>query len=311
MGTWSTEILGNDNALDLYSFFEKKYNQNASDIERIKADTLTYFNLLNSDGRVVYDNEAWLAYALICWECKALDANTLAIIKVIADDKDELDDNWGDLADARKKQIDSLLKKLSTPPKQKKRIKKEFIPNIPLDTGDCLIYQDQDNGYYTGAIVLAVDKERNKDEPNMWSYYLGQTRIYQAEKPDLDDFMNSHFLVSNYGRTIDGEEAFWAKKPEVCISGHFVGTVKTQEECERIEAEVIYIVQEKAGQLIPRRIPAMPQSYGLLHFKTDTRLDSQFAWEKEHPENADLAYPVKKVFSKQGEPNWWSRILQR
>ena len=289
MGAWNTGILANDAAMDVYGFFEKLYNKQELDIETIKRNTLEEFGMLTKNGKPVFGNDEWLAYALICWECKALDAETLNVVKEIFSNREDIEDEWEDLTEKRLKEIEKLLLKIQTPGNRKKTIKKKFIADVPFKEGDCLVFKDE-TGIYGGQILLQVIKEQHPDEPDMWTYNRGITRIFQQEKPTIEDFINSHFLVVNYGETIDGRNALWIKEPRLWIEGCFIGTVKNENAKKEIENYLITEC-EVIGNLTMKKLPDFTQTwgYGLKFFhKYD-----QFEWERKHPESVDLSYPVK------------------
>lgn len=287
MGTWNTRILGNDGAMDVYGFFEKLYNQQELDIETIKQKTISNFGMLNERNEPVYENEEWLAYAYICWECKALDEQTIAVVREILSDQETIEEEWEELAGKRIEEIATFLNKIETPAKRKKAIKKQFIPTISYHEGDCVIFKDE-NGIWGGVIYLDIDKTKNED-PNMWHYYIVSTRIYSYTKPTLEDFVHSHFLMVNYGETIDGQKANWIKNPEIWISGRFIGDVKNEK--EKAEIEEALQQYEIIGNLQFASKPIYKQSWSMslkLYHN-----DHQFEWEKTHPDAIDLSYPVK------------------
>ena len=61
------------------------------------------------------------------------------------------------------------------------------------------IVKNEDRMY---SVVILLEIDENKEEQNIWTYLIGTTRIYQMAKPTLEDVINSHFLVVNYGETI-------------------------------------------------------------------------------------------------------------
>ena len=288
MGTWNTGILANDAAMDVYGFFEKLYNKQELNIEIIKQNTLEKFGMITESGKPVFSNDEWLAYSLISWECKALDEKTLNIVKEIFADKESIEEEWEDLTDKRLKEIEKLLLKIQTPAKRKKTIKKEYIVDVPFKEGDCVVFKDENN-IYGGHILLQIIKERYLEEPNMWTYNWGTTRIFQKEKPVMEDFINSYFLMVNYGETVDGKDAQWIIEPRLWIQGGFVGTVKN--ETSKKEKENLFTKCEIIGNLAVKRIPEFIQSYGY-GFGFFHKYD-QFEWEKKHSKSIDLSYPVK------------------
>ena len=304
MGTWNTGILANDAAMDVYGFFEKLYNKQELDIETIKQKTLEAFGMLTKNDEPVFGNDEWLAYALICWECKALDDKTLNIVRKISIDRESLEEEWEDLTEKRLNEIKKLLLKIEIPAKRKKTIKKEYIVNVPFKEGDCIVFKDE-NGVYGGLLLLQIIKERFPEEPNMWTYNWGTTRIFQHEKPVMQDFITSHFLMVNYGKTIDGENARWIIEPSLWIQGRFVGSVKNEDTKKEIE-DYLSTKFEVIGNLVIKKLPEFTQSYGS-GFSFSHKYD-QFEWEKKHPESIDLSYPIKdygKLSEDKENKGWW------
>ena len=279
------------------------YNKQELDIETIKLRTLENFRMITKNGEPVCGNDEWLAYALICWECKALDEKTLNVVKEIFVDKEGIAEEWEDLSEKRLKEIEKLLFKLQTPAKRIKTIKKEYFVDVPFKEGNCIVFKDK-HGFYGGWILLQINKKGN-DEPAYWTYYWGVTRIFQQEKPTLKDFIHSHFLVVNYGETIGGEKANWINRPELWITGGLFG--KIRKENEKIEIENYLLTQcEVIGSLaIKKHIDTTHCLVG--HFRFFHKYD-QFEWEKNHPESIDLSYPVKKylqLIEKNQDKKWW------
>jgi len=301
MGAWNTGILDNDTAMDVYGFFEKLYNKQELDIESIKKQTLEKYGMLNNEHQPVYGSDEWLTFALICWECKALDNYVLDIIKNILTNKESIEEEWEELAAKRTEEIEKLYVKIQVPAKRKKTIKKEYIVNVPFREGDCVIFRDKD-GIYGGFILLQIIKEGHIDEPNMWTYNWGTTRIFCTTKPTMQDFIDSHFLVVNYGKTIDGLNAKWIEEPELCINGNFIGTVKNEEGKKEIEDSLSeYGV---IGNLELTNLPEFTQSYEYGFSIFEHKYD-QFEWEKNHPESIDLSYPVKKYINSPENKKKW------
>lgn len=289
MGTWNTEILGNDVAMDVYAFFEKLYNKQELEIETIKQKTISEFSLMDKNNQPVFGCEEWLAYAQICWECKAIDKETINIVKEILNDKEGIIENWEDLAKERVKEIEKFYTKIQSPPKRKKRIKKEYIVNVPFKKGDCIIVELEDKKY---SVVILLDINKKKDTENMWTYFLATTRIYSENKPTIDDIIDSHFLMINYGETWEGEKALWIEKPKLWFSGQFVGDIKNEKEKQEIEQnlkqyEVITNIEFKT-------IPELPKSFSYFSLDNGYQLKSQLNWEKQNPNLKDLSHPIKK-----------------
>lgn len=300
MGAWNTGILDNDAAMDVYGFFEKLYNKQELDIESIKNRTLEKFDMLNGEHQPVYGSDEWLAFALICWECKALDNYVIDIVKEILNDKEEIEDEWEELSGKRIEEIEKLIAKIQFPAKRKKTVKKEYIVNVPFREGDCVIFKDENN-LYGGLILLQIIKDQHTDEPNMWTYNWSTTRIYCTTKPTIQDFIDSHFLVVNYGKTIDGRDAKWIEAPELSISGSFIGNVKNEE--SKKEIEDAFSTYEIIGNIEITSLPEFTQTYGY-GFSFSHNYD-QFEWEKNHPESVNLSYPIKKYIKSPDNKKKW------
>jgi len=292
MGTWNTEILGNDSAMDVYAFFEKLYNKQSIPIDQIKQKTLAEFGLVNEKNEPIYGNHEWLAYAYICWECKVIDNNTLQTVANILNDKDNIKEEWEGLAFERINKIEQFYAKIQTPPKRKKQIKKEHIVNVPFQVGDCILSKSK-NGKYSVVILLDIDKKKNTE--NMWTYYLGTTRVFQDTKPTKEDILNSHFLVLNYGENLEGKKARWIEKPDLWIQGRFIGTVKNEK--EKTEKEIKLNEYEILTNLKLETLPELGKSFGRMHLDNSFQLESQTNWEKNNPSSIDLSYPIKSYVS--------------
>ncbi|SHE54543.1 hypothetical protein [Pedobacter caeni] len=293
MGAWGTGILDNDSAMDLYGFFEKLYDKQILDIESIKQKTIAQFGLLNENNEPVYGAEEWLAYALICWECKALDESTIGVVKEIINDREEIEDDWEDLAEKRIGEMEKFLVKIQTPAKRKKTVRKSFVVDVPFQPGDCIVVACED-GMFSGLILLDIDK-KHADEPNMWSYFFGTTRIYSENPPTLEEMINSHFLVVNYGETFEGKDASWIKDPKLWVRGAFIGSVKNEKEKQAAEDRMKNI--RIIGNVKLDSKPIYKLSYGGFRLDDRYQLKSQTEWEKKHKESMDLSYPVKKYIA--------------
>ncbi|MBL1220890.1 hypothetical protein JET18_08580 [Chryseobacterium sp. L7] len=289
MGAWNTGILDNDAAMDLYGFFENLYNQQHLDIETVKKETVSEFGLLDKNGNPVFGSDYWLAYAQICWECKALDQETIAIVQKILDEKDRIKSSWAELADERIQEIEALLTKIQHPAKRKKTIRKTYRVDVPFKIGDCILVKTE-TGLYSVVVLLDIDKTNT--DPNIWGYFIGTTRIYQEARPTMKEVMESHFLVVNYAKNPEGKPAGWVNKPTVWINGNFVGTVKNEKQKQEKEAELAEY--EIIGNLQLMSKPELPKSYGVFYLDESYQLESQTHWERENPDSKDLSYPVKK-----------------
>ncbi|CAL2084593.1 hypothetical protein [Tenacibaculum sp. 190524A02b] len=129
MGTWSTEIKGNDTTLDIYSFFFDKYNNGGNQAwisKEIKAEFADYFS--DSDDR----NNSLFGLALAQWETKSLESEVLDQIKQIIDNGIDLK-LWKELGadektiQERKIKLQDFLKLILTEkPRRKRRVRPKF-----------------------------------------------------------------------------------------------------------------------------------------------------------------------------------------
>ncbi len=97
MGTFGTDILGSDEAADVYHIYVGMYNV-GEEHEVIQEKMRNMFGAYTQQGKpVIVDNtNYWLALALIEWECKALEPEVKAIVEQIIDDEIDLN-NWKEL----------------------------------------------------------------------------------------------------------------------------------------------------------------------------------------------------------------------
>lgn len=288
MGTFGTGILENDAAMDVYYSFENDYFIGI-DLERIKSTISKNFGLVDAAHHpIVEDNtSAWLAFALACWECQALDPQTLELVEKIS--AEEIDsDHWEDTWNDRKKVVEKFVKKLATPAKKLKPIPKFVSLHIPMAIGECFTFQ-YDNKTYGGVICLDIVVDGKKPV----RYVYGVTRLHMQTPPTLEDFINSHFLVYNYGQTIDGLKANWINKPEVKITYAFTTKMKIEEDKDRIEEILNELKLSQSIGFV--KVTKAVDKYifgGNMSFDFANVHDNQFAWEIEHPESIDLSYPV-------------------
>jgi len=131
MGTWNTDIKGNDTTLDIYSNFFDKYNQGENQIyvsNEIKQDFKDYF--MDTDDR----NNSFFGLALAQWETKCLEPEIFKEVEKIIKNGIDLE-LWKQLgADEkmlkkRQKELDKFLTQISIErpkPKRRKRPKFEF-----------------------------------------------------------------------------------------------------------------------------------------------------------------------------------------
>ena len=289
MGTWNTGILENDEAMDVYGFFERLYYKQQLDIEEIKAETLSHFNLVNEKKQPVFGSNEWLAYAQICWECKALDEKIINVVKEILQNKEDIQDDWEELTEKRIAEIEKFLSKIQRPAKRKKIIKKIYSFDIPFQEGDCILVKCKD-GKYSVVILIEIDKSNN--DPNMWNYFIGTTRIYQSEEPTFEDVLNSHFFVVNYGENLDEEKANWINDPHLWIRGYFIGNNLKKEAQLKMEQQISEC--RILGNVKFSSDPKIKKSYSLFWLDWSLQLATQIKWEQNNPNSIDLSYALKK-----------------
>ena len=187
MGTFGTEIAGNDEYLDLEVEFFKLYNEGL-EVSTISNKIIQKHNeSLNSDED---SNNFWLALADFQWQCKALEEDVLDKIKDIVNSESDLK-LWKELgseqADIEERRIvlREFLTKISTPVKRaKKRVKKKLFDSV-FKKGDLIIYK-LNNGNYGGAIVI-FDELQTEQGLN----WVVLTNLDLNLKPCLKDFLNS------------------------------------------------------------------------------------------------------------------------
>lgn len=290
MGTFGTGILENDGAMDVYHSFLDRYFM-GEDLETIKSSTLKTFGFFDESGRPVLKDQTneWLAFALACWECQTLEDSTFRQIENIY--TEEIDaDNWEEKWEDRKKNIKKLLRKLSKPAKKPKPIPKFMTPYIPIKIGECFTLK-YSNGKYGGAICLNIIINAKKPI----RYVYGITRIYMDSVPELNDFLSSHFLVYNYGKTIEGERANWVNNPEAVIKYAFTGKMKIEEDREWID-QIYRGLKSNQSIGFVKIIKSADEliSGGNMNFNFSLNHENQFVWEVENPNAINLQYPVSK-----------------
>ena len=129
MGTWNTEIKGNDTTLDVYSSFFEKYNNGKNPVlvsQEIKEEFEDEFRD-HEDG-----NNSFFGLALAQWETKSLEPKVYTTVKEIIGSGKDLK-LWEELgADEktiknRKTELDNFLKQISGErPKAKRRVRPKF-----------------------------------------------------------------------------------------------------------------------------------------------------------------------------------------
>lgn len=286
MGTWNTNIKGNDASIDIYSDFFDLYNDGKNPVEISKKLFVDYQEVLDNPHDC---NNFWFALALAQWETKSLDKEVLKKVTELIESGNDLK-VWEELGaeskDIKKRKIvlDKFLVTIQTENEKAKRPKKA-IPKDPIfKTGDCLTFKLA-NGNYGGAIVIGSDYE------SKYGYNLvASTRINLKEKPNLTDFENAEILIVNYADWKDFNRISWYLpkyyKKEYNDLFEIVGNItvdKTYKVNEIYDFKVSY-----AGDWI----------------MIITDIDRQFANEKEKRK------PEKRLTTKEimKDKKWWKII---
>ncbi|MEO7298035.1 MAG: hypothetical protein ABI042_05605 [Verrucomicrobiota bacterium] len=204
MGAWSTAILGDDSAADVYGEFIENYNdgKELSAIRR-ELEAKNKSELNDPDEGPIF----WLAIAKAQWDCGSLDSDVLAKVGEIVNHGLGLD-RWseGTVRDLekRKKVLSEFYTKLQTPnPKPKKRKKPRFIPAV-FETGDCLALHLTSGGY-GAALVLATDNTHKQYGKNL----IGVLRYRSGQKPPLSVFESRDWLYINHHNWKNQIEITW------------------------------------------------------------------------------------------------------
>lgn len=189
MGTWSTSILGDDSAADVYGEFIEAYNDGKelsairSELEAENKSTLS-----DPDEGTVF----WLALAKAQWDCGSLDSDVLTKVGEIVNQELGLD-RWREgtapSLGKRKKVVSEFYAKIQTQnSKPKKRKPPKLIP-AAFEAGDCLALSLPSGGY-GAAVVLATDNTHKIYGQNL----VGILCYRSNEKPALPVFKSRKWL---------------------------------------------------------------------------------------------------------------------
>ena len=210
MGTWSTTILGDDFASDVYGEFIEAYNDGTElKAIRVRLEQQNKSELNDPDEGPVF----WLALAKAQWDCGSLDSDVLAKIGEITSQGLGLD-RWREgtapSLEKRKKTLSEFYAKLQTQnPKPKKRKPPKLIPAV-FEAGDCLALS-LPSGDYGAALVLAVDNSHKTQGMNL----VGILRYRSVEKPGPEIFDSHNWLCVTAG--------VWKNQPQIqwCLASVF------------------------------------------------------------------------------------------
>lgn len=193
MGAWSTSILGDDFASDVYAGFMDAYNDGA-DLKEIRASVehACLNEIADPDEGPVF----WLALARAQWDCGALDADVLERVKQIVEQGLGLD-RWKDESARdlmkRKKVVAEFYAKLQTPrPNPRKRRKPRLKP-ATFAPGDCLTLS-LPSGAYGAAVVLVADNSHKAEGQNL----IAALRYRSTQKPTPEVFESGDWLIMNH-----------------------------------------------------------------------------------------------------------------
>ena len=206
MGAWSTAILGDDFASDVYGQFVEAYND-GKELQAIRCELEAKYEneLIDSDEGPIF----WLALAKAQWECGSLDSDVLARVGEIV--KKELGlDRWreGTVRELEKRKLvlSEFHAKCQTPnSKPKKRKRTRHIPAI-FEAGDCLVLHLPSGGY-GAALVLAADNTHKQYGKNL----IGVLRYRSDQKPPLSVFESGDWLHLNHHKWKDEKEITWCQ----------------------------------------------------------------------------------------------------
>ncbi len=193
MGTWGNGILQNDSALDAYQGYLFHYNKGLeqSAIQQLFEEKYErYFS-----KQILVDNSNfWIGLAQAQWECKALNHTVLAHVQTIVEKNIDAQ-CWGDAYEERKRVLVKFLEQIQRPKAQARRRDPHQYFLAPFTTGDCLVFNYDKDGNYGAAVCL---KTSQRAQQHAWCL-LAQLRIYQPEKPTIEQIIDSHILVKNFG----------------------------------------------------------------------------------------------------------------
>lgn len=170
MGTWSSEILGNDTSCEVQERFFELY-----DLGEIP-ENITSIVLEEQSDNLQYDRtNVWLGIALACWECKVLTKDIFTEIEKIVDTKEDIKFNEKleaslDFLTNRQKVLDKFIAKIALP-KPKPRAKKASSIQVQsmYTAGMCLTYKNLDNNYIG---IYITESEHFKSKGKIVFFFL-------------------------------------------------------------------------------------------------------------------------------------------
>lgn len=204
MGAWSTTILGNDFAADVYGEFIEAYNDGKElNVIRRELEANNQSELNEPDEGSTF----WLALAKAQWDCDSLDSDVVAKVGEIVNTELGLD-RWREATardlEKRRKVLAEFYAKIQKPhPKPKKRKKTCYIPAV-FEAGDCLVLH-LPSGNFGAALVLAAN---NTSKP-MGTNLIAVLQFRSIEKPAIEVFELRKWLVLTHHAWKNQLEIMW------------------------------------------------------------------------------------------------------
>ena len=230
MGTWGTGLSSNDTFADVYGEFFELYNE-GQEVGAITNRLLTSKNhLLNDSGD---SNNFWFAMAKAQWECKALDREIYDRVKLIIENKEDLE-VWRELGaddneiSKRDKTLVKFLEQISQKRERPKSRRKKKIRNPAFEKGSCLTFRLL-NGNFGAAVIL----EAVYDTPYGFNL-VAVTDLNKKEKPTTKDIVESQVLKLNYGTWDNHEQISWF------LPHHFQKDADKFEVIDKIQINKVY-----------------------------------------------------------------------
>lgn len=188
MGTWSSEIFGNDTSCEVQEYFYEKYNSGLEPDNILKLIE----NKFNSSLQDFEDkNNVLFALGFCLWETSGLQKSKLKEIASIIEEGEDLKilKNLGAteqfLID-RQKYLTKFYNKISVEKSNAKKRKKPPIEiKANIKTGSCLSFE-YSKGLYGGIIVIDSEYYNNRGQLR-----FAVTNIEQKEKPDFNTFLKA------------------------------------------------------------------------------------------------------------------------
>jgi hypothetical protein len=191
MATDGVKIINSDLAEDLYAQFMDSFQEgrNFTQLNNQFLNSKAEF----SENTIEYEI-CVTVYGLAFWEIGALTEIMLQEVQTVINQKNTVN-YWAkevgkETADARQKELDELLEKISKPNLNPiKRVKKQPKPNL-FNIGDVLSFQHPDRNYGTAFIVDIYKMS------GFSLYSICRTCDTTVHKPTMQDFLQSTFYAS-------------------------------------------------------------------------------------------------------------------